>query len=320
MSGRGWLTWCVLVLVGCGSETPGAPVAREGRLTGEPPSVLIMLAEAALPSGLDRQGALIEGPLVARGTRLAAAYARYDSASAARADLLGADGALPGVRGGGDLRERFVAAGYATPQLSASDLAPLWEGAAPAFAVLDLGAEEPLHEAASIVAAIDASGHGAEVLWVVTALQGDPGAPAISEARLAVPLVMGLSGRLDVAELRPQVVTHADLGVTIHDLCGLGLSPGEGAQGDSFARILIKQPHAWRGHVLARRVEPVEDEPIGWVRSLKWRLVVGGAPGDRLTWIHDDPQSSADDRGRPGAAAAQAEMERVFRDWTSAAK
>lgn len=315
MSGRGFWAWCVLVLSSCGSDVPGAPIPREGRLEGEPPSVLILLVEAAEPADLDRQGALVDGPLAARGTRMEWAFARFDGADAARQDLLGGPAGLPGVTGGGDLQARFVAAGYRTPEVSGTDLSPLWTGEGPAFALLELGQDGGLEQAAGIVAAIDGSGHGSEVLWAVTALQGDPSAAPISEGRLHVPMVIGLTGRMDAAELRPQVVSHADLGSTLLDLCGLGLSPGPGAEGVSFARILLKQPHAWRGHVVARRVEPVEGEARAWVRSLKWRLVAGGPGGERLTWVSSDPAATGNDRGRPGAKLALEEMRRVLGEW-----
>lgn len=306
--------FALLLLTACDRTTPGAPIPREGRLRGERPSVLILAANQALPSDLDRQGGLAGDRLVAAGTRMAHAYARFDEAGAARADLMGAE-ALPGLTDGGDLRARFVAGGYRSVELDLDDLSPLWNGEGPGFAMIEVSGPKPLGAAAQAVASLRAAGVADRVMWAVTAWQGDPQAPAISEQRLAVPLVIGYPGQLAPAEVRPQMVSHADLAATLLDLCGLGLTPGVGAEGQSFARILIKQPHTWRGHVLARRVQPVDGEARAWVRSLKWCLIVGAASGDRLSWIETDPYANSDDLGRPGAASAEAEMRRVLGEW-----
>ena len=309
---RLWI--CLTLLVSCGQDVPGAAPQRAGALEGKRPSVLLLVVEQARASDLDRQALPGVETLASLGTRMAGAYARSDQAAAARLDLLGSE-ALPGLAAGGDLAAHFAAGGYRTPELSAADYSALWTGSGPAFGVLSFSGEQALGEATALVQALLADGHGAQVLWAVTALSGDQAAVPMSEGRLGVPMVLGIEGRLDAGEVRPQMVSHADLAVTLLDLCDLGRSPGAGAQGLSFARLLIKQPHTWRGHVLARCVEPLAGQPHAWVRSRKWRMLFGPDDKTLLSFVEDDPASTADDRGRPTGGVAEAEMRRVLAAW-----
>ncbi|MFT7678779.1 MAG: hypothetical protein ACI8QC_002776 [Planctomycetota bacterium] len=309
---RLWI--CLCLLVSCGQDIPGAPPERAGALEGDRPSVLLLIVEQAQASDLDRQGLLDGNTLVSLGTRMGGAYGRFDQAAATRTDLLGSVN-LPGLDAGGDLAAHFVAGDYRTPELSVEDYSALWTGSGPAFGVLNFGGDQGLGQATAMVESLLASEHGAEVLWAVVALTGDPAAEPISEGRLAVPMVLGIEGRLERGEIRPQVVSHADLAATLLDLCDLGRSPGEGAEGQSFARLLIKKPHAWRGHVLARCVAPSPDEPWGWVRSRKWRMVIGPDEFFELSYVEADPLSQQDDSGRPGASTAAIEMRRVLDAW-----
>lgn len=309
---RLWI--CLCLLVSCGQDIPGAPPQRAGALKGDQPSVLLLVVEHSRASDLDRQGLLAGETLVSLGTRMGGAYARFDQAAAVRLDLLGAEN-MPGLSTGGDLAAHFAAGGYRTPELSSEDYSALWTGAGPAFGSLSFSGEQGLGQATALIQSLLQGEHASAVLWAVVALSGDPEAEPISEQRLAVPMVLGIEGRLVAGEIRPQVVTHADLAATLLDLCDLGRSPGQGAQGDSFARLLIKQPHAWRGHVLARCAEPAAGEPWGWVRSRKWRLLVGPGEFLQLSYVEDDPFNQQDDSGRPGAGSIAIEMQRVLDAW-----
>lgn len=309
---RLWI--CLCLLVSCGQDIPGAPPQRAGALEGDRPSVLLLVVEQAQASDLDRQGLFDGKTLVSLGTRMGGAYARFDQAAAARTDLFGSAN-LPGLASGGDLAAHFAAGGYRTPQLSAEDYSALWTADGPAFGSLSFSGEQGLGQATALIQSLLEGEHASAVLWAVVALSGDPEAEPISEQRLGVPMVLGIEGRLAHGEIRPQVVSHADLAATLLDLCDLGRSPGEGAQGRSFARLLIKQPHAWRGHVLARCVEPIAGQPHAWVRSRKWRMVLGPEDKALLSFVEEDPLSTADDRGRPTAKAVEEEMRRVLAAW-----
>ena len=256
-----------------------------------------------------------------RGVRFEAAYARFADPAQNRVDFetMGAGAARilgtgNGERSGGDSPE-FDApwaaplreAGYrlgsgeigrALEFFEAESASPgLWMGRLPT-------ADSPDSTSASIDRALQGLDSYFEAqtsrprVLAVLAFAGDVRADPLTEARQRIPLWIGATVGIDPGEVRPIVVTLADVAPTLIDLCGHwpeGRATSD-LQGASFARVLIKEPLAWRGFALA-----LGPQGGAWVRSARWRLIQDREGNQRLSHVEEDPNRMQDDRSRPGA-------------------
>jgi arylsulfatase A-like enzyme len=153
------------------------------------------------------------------------------------------------------------------------------------------------------------------VLVVALALTGDPRAAPLTVARLGVPLVFRLTGRLPAGEVRPQVVSLVDVGPTLLDLCGVEAPPVPDTDGASFARLLQKQPLAWRGEVFARLGAEDGESEAAVLYTSSWRLALQGDGRLLLSFVRDDPERVADDLELAGGLAARAELAQRLAEW-----
>lgn len=308
----------LLSLSACGDSVPDArPPSPSGALAKTAPDVLVIEVPQLSASILD-QPALVGdaerglGFWLAQGVAFDAAYARFDQPQLNHADALsmGAGGARP-VEALGDPESHWVAALQAGsyrvdtgPWRSAEQELEEFtqEADGPRARFVELGTSEWSDIEAVLVAAQALWANAGERprLVVFYALQGEAEAEPMSEAALRVPLWFAATEGIDGGERRPIVVTLADVGPTVLDLCGVwpeGQQRGD-LEGESFARVLIKEPIAWRGFGLA-----LVSDGSAWVRSARWRLIRFGDGRELLSQVDTDPRRMDDDRTVPGAVA-----------------
>ncbi|MEZ5975788.1 MAG: hypothetical protein R3E96_13400 [Planctomycetota bacterium] len=210
-----------------------------------------------------KEPAWLGGELAPGGIRFDAAYVRFGSPERNLEDLL----SLGGQQAATEWESVWQAAGYATGRGDGTDREALLNAPGPGLYVQLL--TEPGREPLQAALAGRQTGDGR--VWAVCALAGDPSSEPLSEALHRIPLAVWLPGEAEPGEVRTPVVSLADLGVSLLDLCGGWEAGRVGAFGtaDSFARMLTKRPIVWRGYVLAN-----DGEGGGWVRSARW----SGAP------------------------------------------
>ncbi len=315
-----------LALGACGESVPDArPPSPSGALADTAPHVWVIEVPQLPATVLDEPARVADpehglGFWVAKGVVCDAAYARSDHIESNRIDArsMGQAGAKPTLMPG-DQTADWVAAFEAHDYRVESGP---WDPAEGQSLALPEGHDGPQ---ARIVrwedgdwgldpdrdwARLEALLQAAQALWsspgerarllVLYALQGEPGAPAMSEEALRVPLLFAATSGIDAGERRPTVVTLADVGPTLLDLCGVwpeGQQRGD-LQGASFARVLIKEPIAWRGFGLA-----LASDGSAWVRSARWRLIRYADGRELLSQVDTDPRNMGDDRAVPGAVA-----------------
>jgi hypothetical protein len=298
----------LLLLAACGgAEDPRGAAPRSGALAGGAPDVVLLVA----PSRAGGDAAW--DALRATGTSMSAAFATSDDVDLARAALFGLR--LAGADEG-DLLARFEAGGYrcrAVDGSSALDDALTRAAAEPELWWVELAEDASGADLARAVAALDARAPG--VLVVALALTGDPRAAPLTVARLGVPLVFRLTGRLPAGEVRPQVVSLVDIGPTLLDLCGVEAPPVPDTDGASFARLLQKQPLAWRGEVFARLGAEDGESEAAVLYTSSWRLALQGDGRLLLSFVRDDPERVADDLELAGGLAARAELAQRLAEW-----
>ncbi len=295
----------VLSISSCGGDSKDfKPVNKTGALDGGAPDVILFLVE---PTELDALGLSGPGASPSQG-RIAfgAAYSRTPVPSHAKADLfwLGKGGMstieLESVQDSPMFKE-LRRGGYSTKVLPSDQLLSYlgYESSVPRFVLV----ESPtiLAWASVAEALVEAGKHSKRgILTVLTALPVSEGEGQLNEAQLHVPLEFSLPRATKETQFHTQVVSLADVGVTILDLCGLLLegTAHNDNEGASFARILQKKPLAWRGFVLAKTASG-----DGWIRSTRWRLLHSTANGLTLSYIEKDPLNTRDDSDLPGAQA-----------------
>jgi hypothetical protein len=313
-----WFLWILAgVLIhgigACGGEVPEArPQSKTGALESGAPDVILFVLAHMSPEGVrgltvgPEAAQVLGSPALDDGVVFSAAYARFPDPAYALGDLLSLG--LPlrpsRVSQAPEDSHRFGIlgqGGYSTALVSNQKLAGyLTETSeSPRFALVYLSsmiewvaARDVLREAPKV------PGRGRLTIW--TALPAaDPSEP-LTQDQLRVPLVFSLPGILPEKQFHTQVVSLADVGVTLLDLCGLlgEFTVPRDSEGHSFARILQKKPLAWRGFVLAWN-----SRGAAWIRTTRWRLVRQPDGQETLSFVEKNPRSTRDDLDLPGAAA-----------------
>ncbi|MDF1838906.1 MAG: hypothetical protein P1V35_13630 [Planctomycetota bacterium] len=305
-----WLLGAALVLTigSCGGgDDSFKPVNKTGALDGSAPDVILFL----LRNSEALEGKLQERPVdmgpVSSGVTFSAAYLRSPVDLAALGDLHWLGRELTGEDKQIDLVDSpFFQAmeqgGYTTEIFNGIE--PLadylnMESAGPRMALFHTWSAEDWVLAEKAVRAKEAES-GRSMLSVWTALTNEESPESITEQQLRIPLIFSLPGTLPQAQSHTQVVSLADVGPTILDLCGLIPEGTEfhDHEGASFARVLQKKPLVWRGFVLAKSASGA-----GWIRSTRWRLIRQDDGSQLLTHVEKVPASTKDDSGLPGANA-----------------
>ncbi|HRV83037.1 MAG TPA: hypothetical protein P5218_16515, partial [Planctomycetota bacterium] len=316
-----WLLalWACGCLLAC-SKGPldSRPPSKAGALptvaAGDRPDVLMLVSP-----GLDRSG--WNDPLVlAPGTQVAAwmaqgvacesAYVRFVDPERNQADL----GGLGYLGNNSEWARQWRQGGYRYQEGSALEREAFFaaDANAPGVFVEQLTDSGWAALEAELQALAQAPQPKRPRIRALTAWIGDASQPELCEARLQVPLLFVLPDGLGAGETRPQVVALPDVGATLLDLCGLW---PEGTQEDplgaaSFARILLQEPLAWRGYVLAKGTTGG-----GWIRSARWRLLRTQNGSDLLSLVAEDPNNTRDDSGSPAAAAQMRGMGERLDAW-----
>lgn len=296
----------VLSISSCGGDSEDfKPVNKTGALDGSAPDVILFLVDPSEQSALE---SLAKAEAFSAPGRIVfgAAYARTPDPAQAESDVFWLGKTLARKQEAGDLLDsplftEMRKGGYSTKIVGDSQLLPYLDGesAGPRFVLVKSSAILAWADNMDGLAkARKSSKRG--ILTVFTALPVDHQAEKLAEERLRVPLVFTLPNATSAPELRTQVVSLPDVGVTILDLCGLlpGDTRPSDNEGASFARILQKKPLAWRGFVLAKTASG-----DGWIRSTRWRLSHSTANGLTLSYIEKDPLNTRDDSDLPGAQA-----------------
>ncbi|MCP5024488.1 MAG: hypothetical protein GY930_22325 [bacterium] len=296
----------VLSISSCGGDSEDfKPVNKTGALDGGAPDVILFVLEPSEQSALESLARAETFPAPGRIV-FGAAYARTPGPVQAKSDLFWLGKTLAQEQEADNLLDsplftEMRKGGYSTRIVGDSQLQPYLdeESAGPRFVLVQSSAM--LAWAVNmdgLAKARESSKRG--ILTVFTALPVDHQAEKLAEERLRVPLVFTLPNATSAPELRTQVVSLPDVGVTILDLCGLLLegSATSDNEGASFARILQKKPLAWRGFVLAKTASG-----DGWIRSTRWRLLHSTVNGLTLSYIEKDPLNTRDDSDLPGAQA-----------------
>ncbi len=309
----------VLSISSCGGDSEDfKPVNKTGALDGGAPDVVLFVLDDSHqdPAQSWRQNANAAGS--SGGVVSSAAYSRFPTPEKALSDLLGlgqlvsqdasAEGHL-----GSPLFVRLREGGYTTHVVPAYGLADFLGvvSEVPRFAIVKLASDlEKAAAHACFFASEVKSKQDMLTIWTALPLGGK--GDSLTEEHLHVPLVFSMPGTLAKKQEHTQVVSLADVGVTILDLCGL-LPEGTAHhdhEGASFARILQKKPLAWRGFVLAKTASG-----DGWIRSTRWRLSHSAAKGLTLSHIEEDPSNTRDDSNLPGAKAQLEGLGRRLDAW-----
>lgn len=298
----------VLSISSCGGEDQEfKPVAKTGALEGSAPDVvLFVLRSSTLLEGARQPRPASLGPLD-KGVAFSSAYLRSPDELTAMADLHWLGKALTKEDKSKYLTESplmvgMQQGGYATSIHGGVESFVEYmaeDSAGPRFAIVNTWSEEDWAASEKAVRSREQS-TGQAILSVWTALTAFEAPEALTEKQLSIPLVFSMPGTLPEGQTHTQVVSLADVGPTILDLCGLipeGTRFHEHA-GASFARILQKKPLAWRGFVLAKT-----PEGAGWIRSTRWRLVRDAAGQQTLSYVEKNPLSISDDSALTGAPA-----------------
>ena len=309
----------VLSIGSCGGDpTDFKPVNKTGALDSGAPDVILFVLNDAQQDAKHSWRQALDTASAKGGVVFNAAYARFPNPEKARLDLLG----LGRVVAQGESVDwplespLFVGlrnGGYETRVLAAKGLADFLAevSRSPRFALVELtSGSDKAAALATLQAVTQAPQRALLTTWTALPLAGQ--GAVLTEEQLHVPLVFAMPGTLSKDHVHTQVVSLADVGVTLLDLCGLlpeGAAQNE-HEGASFARILQKKPLVWRGYVLAKAAGGQ-----GWIRSMRWRLVRQAGGQDTLTYVEEDPTSTRDDSGLTGAPAQRAGLGKRLSLW-----
>ncbi|MFT4649110.1 MAG: hypothetical protein ACI9X4_002344 [Glaciecola sp.] len=335
-----WLLSAVLVLAisSCGGDTKDfKPVNKTGALEGGAPDVILFVMQRIGPEGQPDPASEVGSGLIPSGVQFSAGYARFPAPRVAEADLYSLGQADANVREGvaepvgSPLFQAFASGGYSSRVVGLSDLRDFLaeESEFPRIArVKTRSIREQAMAQDAVAHYLSGQAMGDWEYWDLSknslpyikevSVPKDPqvldrpllsvwtqvpasGQPeTLTEEQLHVPLVFSMPGTLPENQVHTQVVSLADVGMTLLDLCGL-LPEGtihNDNEGASFARILQKKPLVWRGFVLAKT-----PAGAGWIRSTRWRLIRQADGQETLSYIEKDPTSTRDDSNLAGASA-----------------
>jgi len=314
-------------LFGCSDDPPmtTASTPDTGRIDGELPNVVLLVAERLDPLDLEDPETLASCPglarLVSEGSRFASAFAPTSSAQHAARCL--ETGQRPGAgRAAPDVLESLD--GYLFAEREGAECLDAIEPASrfflrvflPGPAAQQRGRIDTLLSA--LFARLQQQGLADDTLVVLTSesAPASDGSP-LSDESLRVPLVFWLPGRVPANEVRQQLVSHPDVPVTLRDL--LGAEPSGGVDGESFARLLTKRRQAWRDHVVFEEAADGEWRVAGRAfRTKAWKYVRAANGTESFYSMRNDPREQDDALEDPRLAQFLEQNRTRLAEWVQA--